>query len=144
MSILSRLRKPKAATAPEKPVAVKQTPSKREVADAPKPAPAKRTRGHGDRVAAARVLLKPLSTEKGTRLEASGQYVFAVHPHANRTEVAKAIVSLYHEVPRQVNIVNVRGKKVRWGRSPEGRTKREKKAIVVLESGHTLTIPERG
>jgi len=88
-----------------------------------------------------RVLLKPLITEKGTYLGAHQKYVFAVSLRTNKVEVKKAIEALYGVRPVAVNIVNLSGKNVRYGRS-RGRTKDKKKAIITLAKGQSLDIYE--
>ncbi len=88
-----------------------------------------------------RVLLKPLVTEKGSLLGMYNQYVFQVAPRTNRSEVRKAIRKLYGVDPIKVNIINVRGKKIRYGRS-EGLTKAWKKAIITLAAGQKIEIQE--
>ena len=42
----------------------------------------------------------------------------------------------------KVNTINVRGKKKRVGRFPEGKTSDWKKAIVTLAPGETITLFE--
>ena len=84
-----------------------------------------------------RVLSKPLYTEKVTALGIFNQYAFIVAPETNKIEVRKAIKKVYGFDPIKVNITNVRGKEVRYGRT-EGRTKKWKKAIVTLAEGQKI------
>lgn len=86
-------------------------------------------------------LVKPLITEKAANLGAEGKYFFAVSAASNKIEVAKAIENVYGVKPLAVNIVNVSGKKVRYGRL-SGRRKDWKKAIVTLPKGKTINIYE--
>lgn len=88
-----------------------------------------------------RVLIKPLVTEKGSLLGMYNQYVFHVAPGTNRVEVRKAIRKLYGIDPIKVNIINVRGRKIRYGRS-EGLTKAWKKAVITLAAGQKIEIQE--
>jgi large subunit ribosomal protein L23 len=69
------------------------------------------------------------------------QYIFQVAPGTNRVEVRKAIRKLYGVDPIKVNIINVRGKKIRYGRS-EGQTKAWKKAVITLAAGQKIEIQE--
>lgn len=87
------------------------------------------------------VLIKPLVTEKGSLIGMYNQYIFQVAPGANRVEVRKAIRKLYGVDPIKVNIINVRGKEIRYGRT-EGRTKAWKKAIITLAAGQKIEIQE--
>lgn len=88
-----------------------------------------------------RVLVRPLITEKGNLLASNGQYLFAVNPHSNKLEVAEAVERVYGVRPRHVNVMNVRGKHVRYGRTT-GSTKSWKKAIVTLPKGKTIDVFE--
>lgn len=90
---------------------------------------------------ATRVLLKPVITEKSSRLTVHRQYVFAVHPDANKLAVKRAVESAYGIRPTGVQMLNVRGRAVRYGRST-GRTKAWKKAVVTLPPGKSLTVYE--
>jgi large subunit ribosomal protein L23 len=130
----------KAATA-AKTADDKKTESKSEaVATAEKKAEKKATRGPLAKEAAGRahrVLVRPLVTEKTSRQEAIGQYQFIVAKNANKVEVAAAVRDLYGVKPVSVRIVNLKGKKVRFGRF-QGQQKAEKKAIVSLKSGESI------
>ncbi|MFA6553227.1 MAG: 50S ribosomal protein L23 [Patescibacteria group bacterium] len=88
-----------------------------------------------------RVLIKPLISEKGSLIGMYNQYIFQVAPGTNRVEVRKAIRKLYGVDPIKVNIMNVRGKKIRYGRS-EGQTKAWKKAVITLAAGQKIEIQE--
>lgn len=88
-----------------------------------------------------RVLIKPLVTEKGTYLHSENKYLFAVAIKANKITIKKAIWHLYGIKPLAINIVNVRGKKVRYGRTT-GRTKNWKKAIITLKEGESIKVYE--
>ncbi len=88
-----------------------------------------------------KVLVRPVITEKAADLGVENKYVFAVNPKANKIEVAKAIDELYGVKPLAVNIIKVRGKKVRQGRYI-GKRKDWKKAIVTLPAGKTIKVYE--
>ncbi|RMD59472.1 50S ribosomal protein L23 [Candidatus Parcubacteria bacterium] len=90
---------------------------------------------------AAQVLLRPVITEKATLLGSENKYVFAVAPKANKIEIAKAIEVIYGVRPVSINIIKVKGKKVRYGRI-QGRRKDWKKAIITLPTGKTLNVYE--
>lgn len=88
-----------------------------------------------------RVLLKPLVTEKATNLGVFNKYVFAVAPETNKIEVAKAVEEIYGIKPVGVNIIKMKGKSVRRGRT-SGKRKNWKKAIVALPAGKTIKVYE--
>ncbi len=88
---------------------------------------------------ASRVLIKPVITEKATQLSALGQYVFEVAPGVNKIEIKKAIKELYNVWPIKINIIKVKGKEVRYGKS-QGQTKRSVKAIITLKRGEKIDL----
>ena len=86
------------------------------------------------------IVKKPLVTEKSTYLQdALNQYVFLVHPEANRLQVKKAVEELF-----KVKVENVRTM-VRNGkpRKAFGRpitTRPFKRAIVTLRKGDKIDV----
>lgn len=87
------------------------------------------------------LLVRPLVTEKATTLATDNKYVFVVAKKANKISVAKAIQAVYGVKPTDVNIVNMKGKRVSRGRI-RGQRKDWKKAIVTLAKGETIAIYE--
>lgn len=83
------------------------------------------------------ILLRPIITEKATDQEVKGVYIFEVTIKANKTSIKKVIEQIYGIKPLRVNIIRVRGKRVRYGRST-GRTKSWKKALVFLKKGDKI------
>jgi len=88
-----------------------------------------------------RVLLRPLVTEKGTFLGKENKYLFEVARNTNKIEIKKAIQEVYGVLPIDVNMVNMRGKKVRRGRIT-GKRKDWKKAIITLKKEDKIEIYE--
>ncbi len=83
------------------------------------------------------VLRRPVITEKSTMLSNSGQYVFEVAKHANKIDVKRAVEEIFKVRVRAVNIVNMRGKMRRMGKT-QGMTSSWKKAMVALEEGQSI------
>jgi len=88
-----------------------------------------------------KVLIKPVVSEKATYLSSQNSYVFEVAPNMNKVEIMKAIQYVYGVKPVKVNIINVVGRYVRYGRVT-GRTKAWKKAIITLKPGESIQIYE--
>ena len=88
-----------------------------------------------------KVLFRPIVTEKGTYLASHNKYLFEVAPKTNKIEIKKAIKAVYGADVLCVNIVNLSGKKVRYGKT-RGQTKDRKKAIVTLAKGQTIEVYE--
>lgn len=83
------------------------------------------------------ILLRPILSEKSTHLAASGKYVFAVNPRANKSEIKKSIERVYEVHVEEVKVINLRGKRRRYGRT-RGITSARKKAIVTVRSGEKI------
>ena len=78
------------------------------------------------------VILKPVVTEKRMNIMAEKKYTFLVHPDATKTQVRDAVERMFEGTKvKQVNTMNIDGKKKRRGMSV-GRTAKTKKAIVTL------------
>lgn len=86
-----------------------------------------------------RVLVKPLITEKITDLGVFNKYGFVVANNANKIEIKKAIKEVYGVKPIAVNMINMKGKKVRSGRV-SGKKKDWRKAIITLKKGEKIEI----
>ena len=84
-----------------------------------------------------RILKNHHLSEKTNLFTTTGRYVFKVHNSANKIEVKKAIEKVYDVHVVKVNMVNVRGKVRRYGKSV-GTTSDWKKAIVTLKSGERI------
>ena len=87
------------------------------------------------------VLIRPLVTEKSARQQGANQYAFMVAPHANKASIAIAVRQIYGVRPSRVNVVNVQGKQMRFGKN-SGRRSDFKKAIVTLPAGASIQLHE--
>ncbi len=88
------------------------------------------------------VVLRPLLTEKGTRLKEEGnQYIFRVAKTANKVEIREAIEQLFKVTVRDIHTARVRGKVKRLGRF-QGRRPDWKKAIATLKEGDSIELYE--
>lgn len=84
------------------------------------------------------VLLEPRITEKATRIgEDSNQFVFKVARDASKPEVKSAVEQLFNVQVASVQLLNMKGKRKRFG-SSFGRRNNWKKAYVTLESGFDI------
>jgi large subunit ribosomal protein L23 len=86
------------------------------------------------------ILIKPIVTEKMTRLQEEGRhYAFQVAKDANKIEIRKAIQARYPDADiKEVRTMVVRGKRRRQFTKRglvTGRQPSYKKAIVTLKSG---------
>lgn len=84
------------------------------------------------------VILRPVISEKSTiAADKHHQIVFQVLPDASKQEIKDAVEKLFEVKVDQVQVVNVRGKIKRFGRSP-GKRSNWKKAYVRLQEGHDI------
>lgn len=86
-----------------------------------------------------RILKSPHVSEKATDLAEKGKYVFKVFPEANKTEIKKAVKSLYGVDVLSVNIIKIPPKKRRLGKI-SGFKKGYKKAIIKIKKGQKIEI----
>lgn len=86
-----------------------------------------------------RVLVRPIVSEKTSRLEKNRQFTFVVAPHANKVEIKKAVEKHYRVHVMSVNVVNVGGKFIRSGRTI-GKRKDWRKAYVTVKEGESITF----
>ncbi len=82
-----------------------------------------------------KIIIRPVITEKNTRVNEINKYTFEVARDTNKIEIKKAIEEIFGVNVQGVNIVNVKGKlkrrRTRHGVT-EGYTRDWKKAIVTL------------
>lgn len=77
------------------------------------------------------IIKKPVLTEKSYEGIPAKKYVFVVDERADKTQIKAAVEQIFGVTVEKVNVVNVRGKYKRQGRT-EGYTSRFKKAYVKL------------
>ena len=86
------------------------------------------------------IVRRPLVTEKSTVLQdIRNQFTFQVADRANKSEIKKAIETLFDVKVERVNVANMPGKFRRMFGRP-GRTKGWKKAVVTLRDGDRIDI----
>ena len=89
-----------------------------------------------------RTLVRPVITEKTTRLQADhNQYAFEVAADATKPEIRRAIEELFEVRVLSVRTMNVAGKKRRV-RYAVGRRPNWKKAVVTLAEGEVIDLYE--
>ncbi|MBT8114436.1 MAG: 50S ribosomal protein L23 [Arenicella sp.] len=89
-----------------------------------------------------KVLLAPVVTEKSTHAaEKGGQVVFEVATSATRNDIKSAVEQAFDVEVAAVNILNVKGKTKRFGRTI-GQRKDRKKAYIRLKEGSDIDFAE--
>lgn len=86
------------------------------------------------------ILVRPLITERALAQEDQNKYIFQVALNANKTEIREAIETAFGVRVVSVNTVLTKGKNVVRMRTPSGRKRDVKKAIVKLAEGQKLEI----
>ena len=77
------------------------------------------------------IIIKPIITEKSMEDMADGKYTFMVDRKSNKTEIKKAVETVFDVKVEKVNTMNMLGKMKRQGMH-SGRRPSWKKAIVKL------------
>ncbi|HFD16969.1 MAG TPA: 50S ribosomal protein L23 [Rhodospirillales bacterium] len=85
------------------------------------------------------VILRPVITEKSTRLSEHNQVVFAVRKDASKPEIKAAVEAIFKVKVEAVNTLVLKGKTKRFRGRP-GRRSDVKKAIVTLAEGHSIDV----
>ncbi len=84
------------------------------------------------------VLLRPHISEKSTMVaDHNHQVVFSVETFATKAQIKAAVELLFEVEVENVQVMNVRGKIKRFGRTP-GRRQGWKKAYVKLKEGNDI------
>ena len=87
------------------------------------------------------VLEGPHVSEKAAIVaDESNQYVFKVHPEANKQEIKQAVQSLFKVDVTNVRTMNRRGKTKRERRPNQGRTAGWKRAVVTLAADSHIDL----
>ena len=77
------------------------------------------------------IIIKPVVTERSMENMESKRYTFKVDTRANKSEIKKAVETIFGVKVKQVNTMNITGKKKRMGANV-GKKPDWKKAIVTL------------
>jgi large subunit ribosomal protein L23 len=86
----------------------------------------------------ANVLLSPVVSEKSSiAAEENNRFVFKVQKVATKLEIKKAVEMMFEVEVETVQVLNVKGKVKRFGRSL-GKRSDWKKAYVKLKEGHDI------
>ena len=80
------------------------------------------------------IIIRPVLTEKSYDGMADKKYTFEVAMNANKTEIKKAIETIFDVKVESVNTMRIEGKMKRQGRT-QGRRPERKKAYVKLTEG---------
>jgi large subunit ribosomal protein L23 len=88
------------------------------------------------------VLVRPLITEKATRLNGDNKYVFEVQRHANKAQVKEAVEKGFEVKVERVNVMTMKGKPRRVRGNRIKHTPNWKKAVVTLAEGDKLELFE--
>ena len=78
------------------------------------------------------IVLRPIITEQSMEHLDLKKYVFEVAKDANKIEIGKAVEEIFGVKVDKVTTLNMKGKKKRTGRYPEGFRRDWKKAVVKL------------
>lgn len=78
------------------------------------------------------VIIRPVISEKSMESVQDNHYTFVVHKSSNKTEIRKAVETIFNVQVEKVNTMNRLGKIKRQGRT-QGRRSSLKYAVVTLK-----------
>jgi large subunit ribosomal protein L23 len=85
------------------------------------------------------VLLSPVVSEKAALAAETQQYAFRVATDATKREIGRAVETMFEVEVDRVQVVNVKGKKKRFGQR-SGTRQDWRKAYVRLKAGHSIDL----
>ncbi len=88
------------------------------------------------------VLVRPMITEKATRLGGENKYAFQVRNHANKVQIKEAVEKGFNVKVAAVNVMNMKGKPQRVRGNRIKHSSDWKKAVVTLAAGDKLELFE--
>ena len=88
------------------------------------------------------VVLRPMITEKATRLTGEHKYMFEVRRHANKVQIKEAIEKGFEVKVVAVNVMTMKGKPKRIRGNRIKHRPDWKKAVVTLAPGDKLELFE--
>ena len=86
------------------------------------------------------ILVRPLITERALHAQEQRKYVFQVAITANKIEIKSAVEKAFGVNVESVNTIRHKGKSIQRMRTPSGKRKSTKKAIITLAEGQSLEI----
>ena len=86
-----------------------------------------------------KIILKPIVTEKATKLSEFNKVVFEVASTTNKIDIKSAVEKLFSVKVKAVNIINTKGKVKRY-KGVFGKRNDIKKAVITLVEGNTIDI----
>lgn len=85
-----------------------------------------------------RILLGPVVSEKSAIVaDSNRQFIFKVVPDATKLEIGRAVEKMFEVEVENVQVVNMKGKRKRFG-ALQGKRKNWRKAYVRLKEGHDI------
>lgn len=86
------------------------------------------------------VILAPYLSEKANKVsEHCNQVVFKTHSNANKMDIKHAVENLFNVKVKHVTILNVKGKKKKFGKY-FGQRSNWKKAYISLQPGNAIDL----
>src|SRR4029453_11944688 len=88
------------------------------------------------------IVIRPMITEKATRLGGENKYMFQVRPEANKTQIKDAVERGFEVKVTDVNVMTMKGKPRRARGNRVVHRPNRKKAIVTLAPGDKIELFE--
>ena len=88
------------------------------------------------------IIIRPVLTEKSYDGMADKKYAFEVAIGANKTEIKKAVETIFDVKVESVNTMRIEGKMKRQGRTQGRRPERKKSYVKLTEGSKTIEFFE--
>ena len=92
-----------------------------------------------------KVIIGPVITEKSIKNTVANKYTFYVSKKAAKRQISRAVEELFKVNVLDIKVINIRGKKVRFGKKRiPGKQKDKRKAVVTIKAEQKIDIFDLG
>lgn len=91
------------------------------------------------------VIISPIISEKSLNNTAKNRYTFHVHKNATKHEIKNAVEHKFNVDVLDVKVINIRGKKVTFGKKRiSGKKEDKRKAVVTIKAEQKIEVFDLG
>lgn len=87
-------------------------------------------------------MIKPIFTEKSTKMAKEGKYTFWVEPNSNKTGLKSLIGKVFGVHVISINTIKKGGEKGRTARGKKFNRLAKKKAVITIKAGEKISVFE--
>lgn len=91
------------------------------------------------------VIICPIISEKSLNNTAKNRYTFQVHKNATKNEIKNAVATKFNVDVLDIKVINIRGKKVTFGKKRiSGKKEDKRKAVVTIKAEQKIDVFDLG